>query len=109
MNPFAPWEHGYGPHGWGGGSLFFVPFLALLTLALVVFSLLALAYLLRSGKLDLSRFGRPRPEDDAKRVLAERFAQGDLSPEEFMERSSLLNWTPGVDAAAPRLGRFRRR
>jgi len=109
MNPNAPWEHGHGPHGWGGEQLFFLPFLGLLTFALVLFSLLALAYLLRSGKIDLSRFGRPRPEDEAKRVLAARFAQGDLSPEEFMERSSLLNWTPGVDAAAPRLGRFRRR
>ena len=91
MHPF-----GHGPHG---GELF-LPFLGLLTLALFVFALLALAHLARSGKLDLARFGRPRPEEEAKRVLAERFAKGDLSPEEFLERSSVLNWTPGVDAAA---------
>ena len=109
MNPNALWQHGHGPHGWGSEQLFFLPFLGLLTLALIVFSLLALAYLWRSGKIDLSRLGRARPEDEAKRVLATRFARGDLSPEEFMERSSLLNWTPGVDAASPRLGRFRRR
>ncbi len=101
MHPF-----GHGPHG---GEFFMLPFLGLLTLALFVFSLLALVHLLRSGKLDLGRFGRPRPEDEAKRVLAERFAQGDLSPEEFMERAGFLNWTPGVDAAAPALSRIRRR
>ena len=107
MRPFEPWELGHGPHGWGGHL--FLPFLGLLAIALTVLSLLALAYLLRSGKLDLARFGRPRPEDEAKRVLAERFAQGDLSPEEFMERASFLNWTPGVDAAAPALSWTRRR
>lgn len=108
MNPSAPWGHG--PHGWGGEHFFLLPFLGLLTLALLVLFSVAAAYLLRSGKIDLSRLGRPSPEDAAKRVLAERFATGDLSPEEFMERSSLLNWTPGVAAAtAPRLSRFRRK
>ena len=32
------------------------------------------------------------------RILAERFAKGDISTEEFMERASVLNWTPGSDA-----------
>jgi uncharacterized membrane protein len=101
MHPF-----GHGPRG---DELFFVPFLGLLALALFVFALLALAHLVRSGKLDLARFGRPRPEEEAKRVLAERFAKGDLSPEEFLERSSILNWTPGVDPAAAGSRRLRRR
>lgn len=38
------------------------------------------------------------PETDAKRVLAERFAQGDISSDEFLERASVLNWTPGSDS-----------
>jgi putative membrane protein len=37
------------------------------------------------------------PEADARRTLANRFATGDISSEEFLERASALNWTPGVD------------
>lgn len=35
------------------------------------------------------------PEAAARRVLAERFAKGDITVEEFMERASALNWNPG--------------
>jgi len=38
------------------------------------------------------------PEGEAKRILAERFARGDISSDEFMERASVLNWTPGSEA-----------
>ncbi len=37
------------------------------------------------------------PEGEAKKILAERFARGDISTDEFMERASVLNWTPGSD------------
>lgn len=37
------------------------------------------------------------PEAEAKKVLAERFARGDISTDEFMEKASVLNWTPGTD------------
>jgi putative membrane protein len=37
------------------------------------------------------------PEHEAKRVLAERFARGDISSDDFLERASVLNWTPGSD------------
>ncbi|MBR8745475.1 SHOCT domain-containing protein [Nocardiopsis sp. MG754419] len=37
----------------------------------------------------------PGPEESARTVLAERFARGDITVEEFMERASALNWTPG--------------
>ncbi len=53
----------------------------------------------RSNRLPLIRRA-PRAmlaEDSAKQILAERFARGDISSDEFMERSSLLNWTPGVE------------
>ena len=37
----------------------------------------------------------------AREILAERFARGEIDSQEFMERSSLLNWTPGVEPKAP--------
>jgi uncharacterized membrane protein len=67
-------------------------FLLLLLLALVAL------YLLHQGKLPLPKLGSHRsPEDDAKQILAERFARGDITSDEFLERSSILNWTPGTD------------
>ena len=44
---------------------------------------------------------RPAPEAEAKKILADRFAQGEISAEEFMERASVLNWTPGSDQWTP--------
>ncbi|PSK92289.1 hypothetical protein CLV63_11848 [Murinocardiopsis flavida] len=44
--------------------------------------------------------GPEAPETVAKRVLSERFAKGDITTEEFMERASVLNWTPGSDGPA---------
>jgi uncharacterized membrane protein len=41
---------------------------------------------------------RSAPEAEAKRVLAERFARGDISSDDFLERASVLNWTPGSDS-----------
>jgi uncharacterized membrane protein len=37
------------------------------------------------------------PESEAKRILAERFARGDITSDDFLERASVLNWTPGSD------------
>jgi putative membrane protein len=103
----TPRDFGPGLHGHGEAFLV-LPFLAALVLLLALLAATGL-YLVRSGKLDLGRAGRSRPEEDAKRVLAERFARGDISGEEFMERSSLLNWTPGVqEAARPWRPRLRR-
>jgi putative membrane protein len=36
------------------------------------------------------------PETEARKILAERLARGDISTEDFFERASILNWTPGV-------------
>jgi hypothetical protein len=44
----------------------------LLILALVATGL----YLWRTGRLPLGNLGRARPEEEAKRILAERFARG---------------------------------
>lgn len=40
---------------------------------------------------------RHSPEGEAKKILAERFARGDIGSDEFMERASILNWTPGSE------------
>ena len=42
------------------------------------------------------------PDDEARRILAERFARSEISSDEFLERASILNWTPGSDQFSPR-------
>ena len=37
------------------------------------------------------------PEHEAKRILAQRFASGEISSDDFLERASVLNWTPGSE------------
>lgn len=69
---------------------------------LFLLALFAAFFFIRKG---VSGGGRPpwipkpaAPEDEAKRVLSERFARGDISTDEFLERASVLNWTPGTEA-----------
>jgi putative membrane protein len=56
--------------------------------------------LVRQGKLGLPPWvaAQRSPEAEAKRILSERFARGELSTDEFMERASVLNWTPGTES-----------
>jgi putative membrane protein len=90
--PFAPFL---------GGLMFFL--LMLLVLGTLVF------LLVRSGQLGpQSLAGSRSPESEAKKILAERFARGDISSDEFMERASVLNWTPGSDAWEARKGKKKR-
>jgi putative membrane protein len=52
----------------------------------------------RTGRLSLPGQGSSRsPDVQARQILAERFARGDISSEEFLERCATLNWTPGID------------
>jgi putative membrane protein len=79
------------------------------SLFLLLLLLMAFAgfYLWRQSKLTLP-FGSARsPEDEAKRILAERFAQGDIPSDEFLERASMLNWAPGTNPVATRRGKKR--
>jgi putative membrane protein len=91
----------HGHHGFDGGFSV-LPFLGTFLLLLILVAALTGFYLWRQGKLTLPSFATRRsPEDQAKQILAERFARGDISTDEFMERSSILNWTPGSDAIRP--------
>jgi putative membrane protein len=57
-----------------------------------------LFYLLRTGRISAPPWmaAPTSPELEARKVLADRFARGDIGSDEFMERASVLNWTPGV-------------
>lgn len=70
-------------------------FLFLLTTAALLF------FLVRTGRVGPPPWAgsvNHAPEAEAKKVLAERFARGDITTDEFMEKASVLNWTPGSDS-----------
>jgi putative membrane protein len=95
MPPHRPFEGNHGYHELES-SLSMLPFLGSLLLLLLL--VLAALYLWHQGKLPLPKLGGHRsPEEEANGILAERFARGDISSDEFLERSSVLNWTPGTD------------
>ncbi len=103
MDPLERARHGH--HGFVESSFSAWPLVSMLLVSLVLLTLAAV-YLWRQGKLALP--GAASPEDSAKRILAERFARGDISTEDFMERASILNWTPGNDVLPARPGKKRR-
>jgi putative membrane protein len=105
MTPHVPLHPG--PHGWEDSSFSLLPFFSGLLLLLLVLLALTALYLWRRGTLP-KLLNRPSPEDDAKRILAERFARGEMNSDEFMERSSMLNWTPGSDSLPSRADSKRR-
>jgi uncharacterized membrane protein len=98
VNPPVPLHGGRGPQDWQESSISALPFLGTFLLLALLAALTAL-YLWRSGRLTVPTLGgTPSPEDEAKRILAERFARGDIGSDDFMERASILNWTPGSDS-----------
>jgi uncharacterized membrane protein len=104
MDPRVP----HGPHGWEDHSFSFLPLIGNFVFLLLILALVATGlYLWRTGRLPLGNLGRARPEEEAKRILAERFARGDIASDEFMERSSILNWTPGVEPVPSKRGQKR--
>jgi len=101
---------GHGHHGGLDGGFSVLPFVDSLLLLLVLLVGATAFYLGRKGKLTLPTLpARRPPEDQAKQILADRFAHGDISTDEFMERSSILNWTPGSDPSAHRGSRKKSR
>src|SRR5216684_1072612 len=75
---------GHGEFGWWA-----VPrlLLALAFLALVVLGCIAVIRYLAAGS---GHLGRPARPDDAERILAERFARGEIDEEEFRSRLGTL-------------------
>jgi putative membrane protein len=66
-------------------------------------------FLVRHGQFGAQSWAVNRsPEGEAKKILAERFARGDITSDEFMERASVLNWTPGSDSWETRKGKKKR-
>lgn len=93
------------PGPWAGGPPPFVLFAGGSMFLLFLLFCVATFLLVRRGT-----FGAPpwlagqrapeaaqAPEAEAKKILSDRFAQGEIGPEEFMERASVLNWTPGAE------------
>ena len=97
----------------GGGAGFLEPLLGVGGFLLVVAVLLLAVMLLRRYGLipdNLTLMGRrPSPEDNARHLLADRMARGEVSTEEFLERASVLNWTPGSDITSQPRKRYRGR
>jgi putative membrane protein len=92
VSPFAP----------SLGAVMFFLFM-LLVLGTLLF------FLVRHGQFGPTSVASNRsPESEAKKILAERFARGDISSDEFMERASILNWTPGSDTWEVRKGKKKR-
>ncbi|RCK69612.1 SHOCT domain-containing protein [Desertihabitans brevis] len=76
----------------------FVPILGgLMFLLFTILFVGTLLFLAKRGRLaGPPSFFRP-PEFEARTILANRYAGGDISTDEFLERAATLNWTPGVD------------
>ena len=97
MNPVIPMDGGHRLDEGGEGLLELIPFLATFPFLLLLIAGLVGFLLWRSGRLAVPTFWPPAaPELEARRILAERFARGDIDSDDFMERASTLNWTPGV-------------
>ena len=95
-------------HGVQEGSLAALPFLGGFLLLILLLAGLTALYLWRSGGPNLPTLGRSRSaEHEAQRILAERFARGDITTDDFLERASILNWTPGSEAVSNRRRRNR--
>lgn len=102
MTPLQFPTDGHGPHGFDGGFPL-LPFVGSFVFLVIALAALAAFVLWKQGRLTLPTAGARRsPEEEAKRILADRFARGDLSTDEFLERSSILNWTPGSDSLPAR-------
>ena len=79
----------HGPDGWEQHSVSMLPMLGNFLFLLVILALVLTGlYLWRTGKLPLGNPGKRSPEEDAKRILAERFARGDLRARDGRARAA---------------------
>lgn len=105
MNPHVP------IHDMGGPAPFFHLFGGIMFGLTLLILLGTFFFLSRRGHIGPPPWlaQRHSPEGDARRILAERFARGDISSDEFMERASILNWTPGTENTEVWRGHKKRR
>lgn len=98
------------PDHWGDGPPSFLPFLGGSMFLLFLLVLATAFFLMRRGTFGPPPWATPprAPEAEAKKILADRFAAGDIGADEFMERASVLNWTPGSEQYAHLATRKRR-
>ena len=87
-NFLADTGSGFGHMGWGDGAwwmmLFWGPIFTIALIALVVWAV-------RSSSSSASPpIADDDPLDGARRILAERYAQGELDSQEYQERAELL-------------------
>jgi len=107
MGPPPPYGF-HGDHGFGDAPSVW----PLLGAAIVVALLLLLGTALY--RAHMQRAARPAlpattsPDQEARRILAERFARSEITSDEFLERASILNWTPGSDQFPQRSGKEKR-
>jgi uncharacterized membrane protein len=99
-----PLEGGFGHHGppfihHGATTPAFFPLIGASMFFLFLLLVATAFFLVRRGHISPPPWiaQHRAPEGEAKRILAERFARGDISSDEFMERASVLNWTPGSE------------
>ena len=92
-SPFTGLAASHAPH------LMLLPFFGgLMFLLLLLLTFATVAFLRRGGRLGAPPWARRvTPESEARGILATRFATGDISSDEFLERASVLNWTPGLE------------
>ena len=78
--------HGYyGFPGWGGAQVPGFPWMSAITWAIRLALLAAIIYFgLKSRRIE------PPRKDEALDILAERFARGELSKDEYLEASEVL-------------------
>ncbi|GAA1985255.1 SHOCT domain-containing protein [Kitasatospora viridis] len=105
---FVRHYHHFGGHvGWGPGFWLFAVGLGLLVVLLVVLIVLALRSRAGHGAHPLAApgggsWGGPAPTarppgQEAERILAERYARGELDDEEYQRRLRTLREPPGGD------------
>lgn len=102
MVPLAPHDMGH----MDGGMGLMAPLMGGFSMILLVLAAL-LAWQLWRRRHQLgslwrrAQTGAMSAEHKAREILAERFARGEIDAQEFMERASLLNWTPGLEPKPP--------
>ena len=105
MDPRVP----HGPHGWEDHSFSVLPLIGnfvflLLILALVAHRALSVAH----GKIAAGRISAERGRRRRRSAFSPSASPaGTSASDEFMERSSILNWTPGVEPVPSKRGKKR--